>query len=389
MTFDNDFIPFGQPTIGEEERELALKVLSGTRLVHGPLAAEFEQKIAARVGVKHAVSVSSCTAGLHLILLANKIGPGDEVIVPAMSHVASAHVVEFCGAKPVFVDVCDATGNIDLDLIEDKITPATRAIMTVHYLGLPCDMDRLNSIADNHGLFVFEDCATAIDAEFDGRNAGNLSLAGAFSFYPAKHITTCEGGMVTTNDDDLADTIRKLKAFGYDKGLGERDVPGVYDVMRLGFNYRMSEMHAAIGLAQLDKLDDFQKARSANFKILESELLNLGLSIFPSVNGKAKSSHYCFNVTLPKAAEVDRNEFIRGLSEYGVGCSVHYPSAIPQFTYYSNKYGYVAGDFPVAEWIASKTVSLPVGPHLKEGQAKTVAEAVKAVRQTMMFGSGC
>ncbi len=372
-------IPFGKPMLGDAERAAVAEILSGTQLVHGPAAAAFERAFAARAGVAHAVSVSSCTAALHLSLFVSGIGPGDEVIVPAMTHVATAHAVEFCGATPVFADVLRDSGNIDPDAVAAAITPKTRAIMVVHYLGLPCDMDRLRALAADAGALVVEDCALAVDATYDGRKAGGLGDIGCFSFYPVKHMTTLEGGMATTDNDELAAAIRKRKAFGYDRMLGERAKPGIYDVDELGYNYRMNEVQAAIGLAQLDRLDGFQKRRRENFTVLSERLAQSpDITVFAPAQGKAVSSHYCLNAVLPADGRIDRDAVVATLKAKGVGSSVHYPVAVPLMRYYRDKYGHADGAFPVAEWLAAQTISLPVGPHMDADDAAYVGDAVVA-----------
>ena len=379
----NHPIPFGRPMLDAEEIEAVTRVLSGPTLVHGPVSHEFEQRFAERIGTRRAVCLSSCTAGLHLSLLVNGVGPGDAVAVPAMTHVATAHAVEFCGARPRFVDVEADSGNIDPEDLAGAVTPELKAIMVVHYLGLPCDMDRILALADKAGAFVVEDCALAVDATYGGAKAGTLGLTGCFSFYPIKHMTTVEGGMVTTDDEEVATAIAQRKAFGYDRALGQRAKPGIYDVTALGYNYRMSEVQAAVGLAQLGKLDAFQRARAENHRILKSALAELDeITVFEPLKGKAVSSHYCLNAVLPRDRSVARDAVVASLKEAGVGTSVHYPRAVPLMTYYRDKYGYREGQFPVAEWLAEQTISLPVGPHLKEGDALRIAEAFKeAVRR--------
>jgi perosamine synthetase len=369
-------IPFGSPILGEEEIDAARQVLSGTQLVHGPRAADFERRFAERAGATHGITASSCTAALHLSLLALGVGPGDSVIVPAMTHVATAHAVEHCGARPVFADADPATGNIDPDAVAAAIDATTKAVMVVHYLGLPCDMDRITAAAP--GLPIVEDCATAVDATYDGRTVGTIGVTGCFSFYPAKHITTSEGGMLITMDDAIAATVRHRKAFGYDKMLGERTRPGVYDVTALGFNYRMSELHAAIGLVQLDRLDAFQSARAANFAALTAGLGEIdGVVVFPGVHGKATSSHYCLNIVLPRDGSIPRDAVVNHLTAEGIGTSVHYPGAVPLFAYYRERYDHRPGAFPVAEWIGDQTISLPVGPHLGPSDPARIAAAVR------------
>jgi perosamine synthetase len=372
-------IPFGAPMLDASEIAKVTEVLSGTTLVHGPVTKAFEEAFAARAGVARAVSVSSCTAGLHLSLFANQVGPGDEVIVPAMTHVATAHAAEFCGARPVFVDVGSLDGNIDPDGVAAAITGNTRAVIAVHYLGLPCEMDRIGSAAARAGALVVEDCALAVDAQFDGRKAGTLGDVGCFSFYPIKHMTTIEGGMVTTDDETLADRIAQRKAFGYDRSLEKRLKPGIYDVTVLGYNYRMNEVQAAVGLVQLSKLDQHQNARAENFKELRSGLAEIDeLTVFEPRRGKAVSSHYCLNAVLPKDGRLEREVVVEELKARGVGTSVHYPQAVPLMTYYRERYGYREGEFPVAEWLAEQTISLPVGPHLADGDVAYMVDAMKA-----------
>ncbi|MCW0234936.1 MAG: DegT/DnrJ/EryC1/StrS family aminotransferase [Ferrovibrio sp.] len=377
MTIENP-IPFGRPQMGQAEIDAVVQVLSGPQLVHGPVAKAFEQRFAARAGAKHAITVSSCTTGLHLVLHVHDIGPGDEVIVPAMTHVATANAVEYCRAKPVFADILPDSGNIDPAHVQSLLTPATRAIIPVHYLGLPCDMDRLEALARPANAFLLEDCALALDADYDGRKAGTLGLAGTFSFYPAKHMTTAEGGMIITDDDNLAQRLGRAKAFSYDRGLGERTKPGIYDVVGLGFNYRMSEVHAAIGLAQMDRLDEIQKVRARNYAALRDSLAGLDeVTVFAPQQGKARSSHYCLNAILPHDRSIDRDAVVQSLNAQGIGTSVHYPSAVPLFTFYREKYGYRPGQFPVAEWMAEQTISLPVGPHLHDGDPERIGAAMK------------
>lgn len=377
-------IPFGKPQLDEAAFEAVRTVLRSGMLVHGSVTPDFERAFAERIGAREAVAVSSCTAGLHLTLFVKGIGPGDRVAVPAMTHVATAHSVELVGAEPVFIDVDPETGNMDPAALE-AVTGALAAIMPVHYLGLPCDMERIQAVADAKGAFVLEDCALAVDATWDGAKAGTLGLAGSFSFYPVKHMTSIEGGMVTTNDPDLAAQLRKRRAFGYNRALGERTRPGIYDVDTLGLNYRMSEVEAAVGLTQLDRMDDFQAARSANDAALRSVLTQIdGLTLFPDRHGKAVSSHYCLNAILPRDGSVSRDTVVDGLKARGIGSSVHYPGPVPLFTYYSEKYGYKSGDFPVAEWLAAQTISLPVGPHLGPGDAEKLGNAF---REAYMDGS--
>jgi dTDP-4-amino-4,6-dideoxygalactose transaminase len=364
--------------IGDEERDAVAEVLLSPQLVHGPRIAAFETGFAAMLGPgAHATSVSSCTAGLHLIYFHLGLGPGDEVIVPAETHVATAHAVEVTGARPVFVD-CDASGNIDVSQIPAAITERTRAICVVHYPGLPVDVTAVNALAHPLGIFVVEDCALAIGASLDGVACGLLGDAGSFSFYPVKHMTTGEGGMVVSRHSDVITSIASLKAFGYDRSPDARKVPGVYDIARLGINYRMNEIGAAIGLVQLDKLQDFDARRRANAHALRSALQTVGgLTLLPDGDERCTHANYCLVAVLDQG--IDRDETLLQLKERGVGTSVYYPVPLPLSKYYIRKYGYTIDQFPNAQRISSSSIALPVGPHLTPEDMDTIAVTIADV----------
>lgn len=371
-------IPFGVPMIGPEERNAVAEVLAGPILVHGPKATDFERAFAEFTKAPHAISVSSCTAGMHLIYFTLGFGPGDEVIVPAQTHVATAHAVELTGAKAVFVEAETETGNIDIDKIEAAITSKTKAIAVVHYLGVPVDMPRVKAIADKHSLFLLEDCALSPGASVDGIHTGLHGDAGVFSFYPVKHITTAEGGMIILKDSELAAKLKLRKAFGVDRTHGERKVPGVYDTVVLGFNYRMSELHAAIGIEQIKKLPDFLVKRLTNHQELSRNLSNVdGLNVLPApVNDRFTSCHYCLSVILDPTLAARRPEIMDELTKAGVGSSVYYPQPVPRMTYYKEKYGYDETLYPNATMFSDQTIALPVGPHLNANDMKTIADTL-------------
>jgi dTDP-4-amino-4,6-dideoxygalactose transaminase len=325
----------------------------------------------------YATSVSSCTAGLHLIYLHLGLGPGDEVIVPAETHVATAHAVEVTGARPIFVD-CDASGNIDLAQIPGAITARTRAICVVHYPGLPVDVTAVNAIAQPLGIFVVEDCALAIGASLDGVACGLLGDAGSFSFYPVKHMTTGEGGMVVSRHADVISSIAGLKAFGYDRSPDARKVPGVYDIARLGINYRMNEIGAAIGLEQLRKVHEFDNRRQANAQALRSGLQKVsGLTLLPDGDERRKHANYCLVAVLDQT--FDRDTTLLHLKDRGIGTSVYYPVALPLSKFYSQKYGYSTDSFPNAQRISNSSIALPVGPHLTPDEMETIAKIIAKV----------
>lgn len=370
--------PFGMPMIGEAEREAATKVLMGTQLVHGPVAKQFEARFSTYLGGGFATSVSSCTAGLHLVYFDLGIGSGDEVIVPAQTHVATAHAVEFTGASPVFIDVDPATGNIAIDEIESRITERTRAISVVHYLGLPVDMDRINAIAARHKLFVVEDCALAIGSYYKGVHAGLLGDVGCFSFYPVKHMTTGEGGMVTARDKSIIRRLDRQKAFGVDRTVAERKLPGIYDVTLLGYNYRLNEVAAAIGVEQLKRLDEFLARRARNSKVLRSGLAEIE-EVTPLAAGRGdfRHSNYCVVIMLEGRTARHRDAIIANLNAAGVGTSVYYPRAVPHMSYYQAKYNTPPSAFPKASRISNQSIALTVGPHVNEDDMRYTVSVLK------------
>jgi dTDP-4-amino-4,6-dideoxygalactose transaminase len=377
-------IHFGRPMVGDREREAVADVLSGTTLTHGPKVKEFEAAFAEFTGAPHAVAVATCMAALHLSYLAIDLGPGDEVIVPAQTHVATAHAVELCGAKPLFLDCEPRTGNIDLDQLEGLITERTRAIGLVHYLGLPVDMDRVMEVARRHDLYVVEDAAVALGATVDGTHVGLVGDVGCFSFYPVKHITTGEGGMVITNRDDLADRISKQRAFGIDKSvLADRRHTGAYEIEHVGLNYRMGETGAAMGVVQMERLPGFLEHRERIFGILErglAEVAALDL-VHSNHDGNRRASHYCLVARLADDG-ADREQVIERLKSAGVGTSVYYPKALPDTAYYAQKYGYAPGSCPNATRISTRSLAFPCAPHVTEADAERIVQTVKETLST-------
>lgn len=378
-------IPFGKPWITDTERHAVMDVLRGDVLTHGPQGKAFEEEFAKFVGNEaYCVSTSSGMAALHLTCLQLGLGVGDEVIVTAQTHTATAHAVEAVGATSVFVDCEGVTGNIDISQIERKITPRTKAIAIVHFLAIPCDMDAVMSIANKHGLKVIEDCALAVGARYKGKHVGLFGDAGCFSFYPVKHITTGDGGMFITKHKSLAEKVLKLRAFGVDRSFAERVIPGMYDVPTWGLNYRMSDINAALGRKQLERIDEILKRRRANFIQLKTALQKLpGVSILDSNNADAVSTHYCLSVILEGKLGKKRNDIVGKLNQAGIGTSVMYPQPVPRMTYYQNKYDYRAEDFPQATRISDHSIALSVGPHVTADDviyvAETFAETLKEI----------
>lgn len=372
-------IPFGQPMIDEKERNAVIDVLSGPILVHGPKSIEFEESFASFTNAPYAISVSSCTAGMHLLYHALGFGPGDEVIVPSQTHVATAHAVELTGARPIFADAEIHSGNIDLRSVESLITNKTRAIAVVHYLGVPVDMDAVSKIANKHGLFLLEDCALSPGASFNGIHTGLLGDAGCFSFYPVKHFTTAEGGIIILKDKALADKIRLIKAFGVTRTHTERGIPGEYDVTQLGYNYRMSEVHAAIGVEQVKKLPTFLETRRRNFDRISKGLSEIEcIRVLPQpVDERYLSSHYCLGALLDPSISNHRPQIMSELKSLGIGTSIYYPHAVPDMSYYKEKYGETK--VPNATLISKSIIALPVGPHLSPKDVSRIVECCRKV----------
>jgi dTDP-4-amino-4,6-dideoxygalactose transaminase len=304
-------------------------------------------------------------AALHLAYLQFGIGPGDEVIVPAMTHIATVHAVEWVGAKPVFVDCDPNTGNVTPAVIAAAISPRTKAVSVVHFQGIPCDMPGIVKLAEQHGLKVIEDCALAVGTHWSGRHAGLFGDAACFSFYPVKHLTTGEGGMFVTRHADVAAAVARLRAFGVDRRHDQRAVPGMYDVPTLGLNYRMSEMQAALGRSQLRRVETILARRRENFEQLKQGLeLLADVRVLDVDSPHAVSGHYGLSLMLEDELKHHRDDFIRRLNEQGVGTSVYYPQPVPRMAYYQEKYGYDRRRYSVAADISDHSIALPVGPHI-------------------------
>ncbi|HMU74716.1 MAG TPA: DegT/DnrJ/EryC1/StrS family aminotransferase [Elusimicrobiota bacterium] len=367
-------IPFGRPYVTDEDRAAVLEVLKGDVLAHGPQGKSFESEFAAFLGGGHCLAVSSGMAALHLAYLEMGVGPGDEVIVPALTHTATAHAVEMVGARPVFADCLPASGNMDVSTIEPLVTPRTKAIGLVHFIGFPCDLGPILALAARRGLKVVEDCAIALGTRYDGTHVGLLGDAGAFSFYPVKHITTGEGGMFVTRHPEVARRVHHWRAFGVDRSFDERTVPGLYEITTLGLNYRMSDINASLGRVQLRHLPGLIDLRRRNDARLRERLRGAaGVRVLDGSGPRVEHSPYCLSVVLEGALAPRRNAVLLRMKERGVGTSVYYPHPLPRAAYYQKKYGTSAASVPAATEISDCSVALPVGPHLTEADVDRVA----------------
>jgi dTDP-4-amino-4,6-dideoxygalactose transaminase len=361
-------ISINAPQIGKEEIDAVVKVLRSGILTHGlgagPMVTKFEKEFAEFVGAKHAIAVNTGTAALHLALAAADIQVGDEVILPSFTFVATAEVVVMTGAKPVFVDINPETYNISPEKIEKAITKKTKAIMPVDLYGLPVDMKPIKDIAEEHGLIIIEDAAQAHGANYKGKPPGTFANAACWSFYASKNMTTGEGGMITTNDDELGGKMRFLRSHG------EKEK---YKSLMLGHNYHMPEFQAAIGCVQLKKLPKFLAKRRENAKKITEILKKTGKLKLPTEPEGYQHSWYLYTVRLKGAEEKERDEILEKLRQKGIDAQVYYRYPIHLMPYYS-KFGKYR--LPETEKAASQVFSLPVHPGVTEEQVDYISETV-------------
>lgn len=368
-------IEFGRPMISQLEKDAVMSVLDSPQLVHGPITKDFENIFSGFLGGGFSTSTSSATTALQLAYMVLGISPGDEVIVTSLTHVATANSIRAVGAIPVFVDVEVQTGNISVEQIQRAITSKTKAICVVHYLGLPVEMNRILSLAKSHNLFVIEDCALALGSYYQGTHVGLVGDFGAFSFYPAKHITTGEGGMLVSKNQNLIETAMKMKAFHYSKNVGDRKVPGLYDILGFGLNLRMSEISAAIGIEQIKKLPNFLRSRKENIDILTFEFESRVGSFLDYECGFGVSGIYCAAFVLRPEFTGLRDDLIMKLKKLGISCSIYYPVSLPRSTYYrTNPQVSRALDTPNSDYLSTANIAFGVGPHLSLTDMKYVRE---------------
>ena len=379
-------IDFARPMIGAEEKKAVLECLESPQLVHGPRSQEFENSFSLFMGDGFSTSTSSATTALQLAYLTLGIGHGDEVIVPSLTHVASANSILSVGATPVFVDISVQDGNILVSQINEAISPRTKAICVVHFLGVPVDMNAIMEIAKDNNLYVIEDCALALGSRVEGTHVGLIGDCGAFSFYPAKHITTGEGGMLVSKNSDLIDKAKKVKAFYYDKGVGDRKIPGLYDIIGFGLNLRMSEIAAALGNAQLKRVSGFISKRKNNAEELAN---NIGQtkygSLMPISRMGSDSSYYCASFVLEPQYVENRNIVAASMNALGIGTSIYYPIALPESTFYSSNPSISRTiSSQNATRLANANIALGVGPHLDSDDMVYVAEKLIEVLEKVL-----
>jgi|SRR3989338_563571 len=364
-------IPLSNPDIIQKDIDAVVSVLRTPNLSLGPKLPEFEKKFADYIGVKHAVAVNSGTSALHLCIKSLGIKEGDEIITTPFSFIASANCILFERAKPVFVDIREDTLNIDENEIEKSITKKTKAILPVHVFGYPCNMKKIRQVAKKYDLAIIEDACEAIGAEIAGKKVGTFGDAAVFAFYPNKQMTTGEGGMLVTNNDEIAGLAKSMRNQGRDgnaKWLEHN---------RLGYNYRLSDINCALGIAQLERINDFLAKRDRVADIYNKIFSKASNIILPPDNkGQTKRSWFVYVLRLGgRYSELQRNTIVRNLCEQGISCNVYFP-AIHLQPFYRNEFGYKKGDFPIAEKIAAQTIALPFFNKLSKHEISVVAKHI-------------
>ncbi|MEM9021904.1 MAG: DegT/DnrJ/EryC1/StrS family aminotransferase [Planctomycetota bacterium] len=383
-------IPLSRPDITDHEVQAVAAVLRSGRLSIGPRQDLFEQLLAQRTGRRNGVAVSSGTAGLHLVLLALGVGPGDEVITTPFSFVASANCILMVGAKPVFVDICPQSLNLDPKRIESAITPKTKAIIAVEVFGNPRHMDKIEAVARQHEIALVEDSCEGLGGRLGNRAIGSFGRASVFGFYPNKQITTGEGGMIVTDDDRLADLCRSMRNQGRGvESLDNRDTVGSPATgswlahQRMGYNYRLSEINAALGVVQIERLDELLAQRRRVAQAYTHRLLDFPELILPTLPPGKPQDDSWFVYVVRLAPEYDRparDRIIAGLRRHEIGAANYFPCIHLQ-PFYQSQHGFKRGNYPIAESIADRTLALPFYASLEDPQIDLVCHTLKVMLQ--------
>lgn len=376
-----DFLVFGQPQVDQPEIDEVVDSMEAFWLGTGPKVAQFERDFMAYTGADNAAALSSCTAGLHLSLLALNLAPGDEVITTPLTFCATVNAIIHVGATPVLADVDPATGNIDADRIREKITDRTRALLPVHMTGYPCDMDEIMKIAEQHDLLVVEDCAHAIETRFRGQQAGTFGQAGVFSFYATKNVATGEGGMVISENEALIARIKTLSLHGLTADAWSRFSDAGYKhyfVVEAGFKYNMMDLQAAIGIHQLARIESNWVRRQEIWLRYRDRIAHLPVLLPAMPANDMRHAYHLFTLGIENDAPMSRDEFLESMTERRIGVGVHYLS-IPEHPYYQERYGWRAEDYPNAMRLGRKTISLPLSAKLTDNDVEDVIDAVSEV----------
>ncbi|MCX5660740.1 MAG: DegT/DnrJ/EryC1/StrS aminotransferase family protein [Planctomycetota bacterium] len=376
------YIVFGSPYIGQEEVDAVIATMRSGWMGTGPRTNEFETKFAKYVGAKYAVAVNSCTAALHVSMLASGVGAGDEVITTPLTFAATANVIVHAGATPVFADINRETQSIDPAEIRRKITKKTKAIIAVHLLGRPVDLDAIHAIAREHNLLVIEDAAHAIETSYHGKKVGSISPLTCFSFYVTKNMTSVEGGMITTNDEKLAGLMRTYSLHGLSRDAWSRfSDKGYkhYEVVLPGFKYNMTDLQASIGLCQLERVPGWLKVRDVLWERYNKAFADL--PVFAPAKDEPNTVHarHLYTPLLDiDNMTIGRDEVMGELHKRGIGSGVHY-RALHLHEYYRKTWGYEPDDFPNARWVSDRTLSLPFSAKLSEEEIVRIIDTFRDV----------
>lgn len=376
------YLVFGAPRIEEEEIGEVVDSMRMGWLGTGPKVARFEERFRTYIGVEHAMALNSCTAALHLSMLVAGLGPGDEVITTPMTFCATVNSIVHTGATPVLVDCDRETQLIDPQRIEDAITPKTRALVPVHLCGRPCNMDAITELAKRHDLVVVEDAAHAIETVYKGRKIGTISQLTCFSFYVTKNVVTGEGGMVTTNNLDFADKIKMYGLHGMSRDAWKRfsdDGYKHYQVIFPGFKYNMMDIQAAIGLHQMERVEENWRRRDEIWQRYNQAFADLPVDLpAPDEPGTLHARHLYTLMIDEARCGMSRDHFMQKLHQRQIGTGVHY-LGVHLHPYYRDRFGYTEADFPNATWLSERTVSIPLSPKLTDEDIEDVIEAVHSV----------
>ena len=388
MNTRKDFLPFSRPSIGEDAIESVAESIRSGWVAMGPKVTQFEKTISEYVGSKYAISMNSATAGLHSSVMAMGIGKGDEVITTPMTFASTVNAIILAGARPVLVDIDRHSLNIDVNKIEQAVTSRTKAIIPVHFAGMPCDMDVIEEIAKKHKLMIIEDAAHAMGASYKGSRTGSDKGRGhvaVFSFHPTKNITTAEGGIVCTEDEEIAEYLSVFRQNGMSKGAWNRYSSSGnthYDVPVPGLKYQMSDIQAAIGLSQLKQLDSFNRRRREICEAYEKELSDCpGISFQQSAGYEHVHSRHIFPILVDTdTLKIDRDTFMQQMKERNIGTAIHY-NAIHLFSGYAKALGKKRGDFPEAEYVSDRILSIPLFPAMTDDDVAYCIDAIKEICQ--------
>jgi len=374
-------LPYGRQSISEEDIQAVADVLRSDWLTTGPKVAEFEEALAAWVGAKYAVAFSSGTAALHGAAFAAGLKPGDEAITTPLTFAATANCVLYQGARPVFADVSADTLNLDPDRLAESITPNTRAVLPVDYAGHPADLDPILALAERHGLTVIEDACHALGAEYSGRRTGSIAHMSVFSFHPVKHLATGEGGMVTTDRADLAESLRRFRNHGISSEARQRHAAGQwhYEMVLLGFNYRLTDVACALGLSQLKKLEANLARRREIAACYSAAFRNIPGVLVPGVRPNVNPAWHLYPIRVnPAELSTDRAHVFRALRAENIGVNVHY-IPVHLHPYYRDRFGYHGGEYPLAEAAYEQLISLPMFHGMSDQDVEDVIAAVSKI----------